>query len=109
MEVEEDRNFYPDIESVTTHELCATIILFNVKSKRKGFSDITGAFPHKSIRGNFYVMVMYDYYSNAVLVEPIKNSQSETIHDTLLNINKVLKSRGSDSKFTLWTTIVLFT
>ena len=54
-----------------TYELCVTIISFNIKIKV--FSDLTGAFPHKSSRGNLYVMVMYDYDSNAILSEPIKN------------------------------------
>ena len=70
MEIEEDSNFYPEKEKVKTHELCTTIIPFNMK--RKGFINITGAFPHKSNRGNLYVMVMYDYDSNAILAEPIK-------------------------------------
>ena len=96
-EVEEDSNFYLDAETVKTHELCATVIPFNIK--RKGFSDLTDAFPHKSSRGNLHVMVMYDYDSNAILVEPIKNRQAETIRDAFLNIQKVLKARGSDPKF----------
>ena len=53
-----------------THESCATIILLN--TKRKGFSNLTGAFPLKSIIGNLYVMVMYDYDSNAIIAKPIK-------------------------------------
>ena len=97
VEVEEYRNFYPDEESVNTHEPCATIIPFNIK--RKGFSEITGAFPHKSSRGNLYVMVMYDYDSNKILDEPIKNRQASTIRDVFLKFQKVPKSRGSDPKF----------
>ena len=53
------------------HMVLITIIPFNFN--RKGFSDIAGAFPHKSSRGNAYVMVLYYYYdSDAILVEPIK-------------------------------------
>ena len=96
MEVEEDRDFYPDAESVKTDELCSTIIPFNIK--RKVFIDITGAFPHKSSRGNLYVMVMYDYDSNSILVEPTKYSQAETICYTFLNIHKFLKARVSPPK-----------
>ena len=69
--------------------------------KRKGFSDLTSASPHKSSRGNLYVMVMYDYDSNAILAEPIKNSQAETIRGAFLKvhkIHKVLKARGSNPK-----------
>ena len=54
-----------------THELCVTIIYFNIK--RKGLSDPTSAFPHKSSIVNLYVMVMYDYDRNLILDEPIKN------------------------------------
>ena len=93
VEVEEDSNFYPDAESVKTHEMCATIIPFNIK--RNDFSDLNGAFLHKSSRGNLYVMVMYDYARNAILAEPIKNRQAETIRDVFLKIHKVFKSRGS--------------
>ena len=45
VEIEEDSDFYPDTESVKNNELCATIIPFNIN--RQGFSDLTGAFPHK--------------------------------------------------------------
>ena len=67
--------------------------------KIKGFIDIIGAFPHKSSRINLYVMVMYDYDSNAILAEPIKNRQAATIRDAFLNIHKVLKEIGSKPKF----------
>ena len=43
-------------------------------------------------------MIMYDYDSNAILSEPIKNRQAATIRDAFLNIHKILKSRGSDPK-----------
>ena len=82
------------------YELCGTIIPFNIK--RMGFSKITGVFPHKSSRRNVYVMIMYDYDTNAIMAEPIKNRQAPTIRNTFLNIHKTLKSRGSnfeESKF----------
>ena len=80
-----------------TNELCETIIHFNIN--RKCFSDLTGDFPHKSRRGNLYVMVMYDYDINTIMAKPIKNRQAETIRDAFLNTHKVLKSRGSEPKF----------
>ena len=96
VEVEEDNDFYSDAESVKTHEICATINPLNIN--RKGFSDLTGTFPHKSSRVNFYVMVMYDYDINKILAEPIKTRQEETIRNALLNIHRVPKARGSQSK-----------
>ena len=56
-----------------------------------------------------YVMVMYDYDSNVILAETIKNRQAATIRNAFLNIHKFLKEIGSDQKFTLWTTSVLAT
>ena len=43
-------------------------------------------------------MVLYEYYSNAILAEPIKNMQDTTICDDFLNIHNILKSRGSHPK-----------
>ena len=43
-------------------------------------------------------MVMYDYDSNAIMSEPIKKSQAETIRDTFLKVHKVLKARGNEPK-----------
>ena len=37
------------------------------------FSNQTGKFPTRSKRGNKYIMFMVEIYSNAILVEPIKN------------------------------------
>ena len=81
---------------MTTHKVCATITPFTIK--RKGFSDLTGAFPHNSSRGNVYAMFMYDYYSNAILDEPIKNRQAASICVAFLKIHKVIKARGSEPK-----------
>ena len=81
---------------MNTHELCATITPFNIN--RKGFSDLTGALPHKSRRGNLYVMVLYEYDSNAIPDEPIENRQATIIHNDFLKIHNMLKSRGREPK-----------
>ena len=41
---------------------------------------------------------MYDYNSNAILSETIKNKQAATICDAFLKIHKVLKAIGSEPK-----------
>ena len=97
MEVEEDKEFSSDTETVKAHEFCATIIPFNIK--RKGFIDLTGSLPHKSSRGNLYAMILYEYDSNEILAKPIKNIQAATIYDDFLNIHIILKSRGSNPSF----------
>ena len=40
LDIDEDKYFNPDMETVKAHELCATIIPFNAKIK--GFIDLTG-------------------------------------------------------------------
>ena len=78
------------------HELCAIIIPFNIKIK--GFRILTGTSAQKSSRGNVYGVAMYDCYSNAILVEPIKNRHAATICNAFINIHKFLRAIGSDPK-----------
>jgi hypothetical protein len=37
------------------------------------YTDQTGRFPVVSSKGNKYIMMLYDYDSNAILVQPIKD------------------------------------
>ena len=73
-DIEESKYFYPITMSVKTHKVCATIIPSN--TKKKNFSYLTVTFPHKSIRGNLYVMVVYYFGSNTILAKPIKKQAS---------------------------------
>ena len=50
--------------------------------------DLTGRFPHTSSRGNTYIFLMYDYDTNAILLEPIKNRQAKTITTAYENCDK---------------------
>ena len=43
--------------------------------ERKLYSDQTGKFPYRSSRGNQYLLVMYDYDSNAIVFEALKTRQ----------------------------------
>ena len=65
-----------------------------IQHQEKGFSDLTGALPQKPICGNLYVMVVYEFDSNAILSEPNKNRHAETIRDEFIKMHKILKSRG---------------
>jgi hypothetical protein len=47
--------------------------LVDIEQTGKSYSDLTGRFPVRSERGNLYVLVVYLYDDNAILVEPIKN------------------------------------
>ena len=96
LDVEEDKYFYPYIETLNTHDLFAKIIPFNIKIK--GFSNLSRFFPNKSSRVNVYVMFLYEYDSNAVLSKTIQNRQAETISYDFLKIHNILKSRVSKPK-----------
>ena len=37
------------------------------------YTDLCGRFPHTSLRGNKYVFILYEYDSNSILAEPMKN------------------------------------
>jgi len=41
--------------------------------------DLTGRFPVTSSQGNSYIVVVYDYDSNGILVTPLKNRHAESI------------------------------
>ena len=52
-----------------TQEYYAAINQFD----RKAYSDLTRRYPNISSRGNQYILVVYDYDSSGILVEPLKN------------------------------------
>ena len=58
------------------------------------YSDKTGKFPYSSNRGNQHIMVLYDWNSNAILVEQTKNRSKEEIAQAIKKLFKYLKSRG---------------
>jgi hypothetical protein len=55
------------------------------------YTDQTGCFPFTSHRGNKYIMILYDYDSNSILVEPMKIQTDnkiirsyQALHDCLI-------------------------
>ena len=76
--VKED--FFPTSNSpnVKTHEI-AYKLLERSSQAGKAFMDLTGKYPTKSISGNQYIVVAYNYDANAILAEPIPNRQAKSI------------------------------
>ena len=74
---------FPEKSNIKTSD--TFIQCFNVHTDiktinyRKIYSDQTGKFPYKSSRGNQYIMIMYDFDSNAILVEPLKSRQGKEL------------------------------
>lgn len=66
--------------------------------KEKAYLDLTGRFPYISSRGNQYLLVVYDYDSNAILVEPLKNRQAAVIRKAWEKIHTKLVTSGVTPK-----------
>ena len=66
------------------------ILLFTVKAMAYG--DLTGSFPYTSSRGAKYLFIMYDYDSNAILIQPLKSKQGHEIKQAWVRLmNRVIK------------------
>jgi hypothetical protein len=60
----------------------------------KIYTDQTGRFPVGSSRGNTYIMVMYEYYGNAIMAEPIKHRTAGDILWAFKVMEQKLIARG---------------
>ena len=60
--------------------------------------DLTCQFPYQSSRGHKYILTIYDYDSNAILVEPLKNRKAETITAAWKKKIKLLEKQGIQPK-----------
>ena len=77
-----------------TQQCFAAIDQFN----RKAYSNLTGRYPHISSRGNQYILVIYNYDSSGILVEPLKNCQAAEITRAWLAIHTRLSQHGNSSQ-----------
>ena len=64
----------------------------------KMYSDQTGNFFQASSKGNLLIMILYDYDSNAILAEPLKNRKAENILAAYEKMHRYLKNRGMKPK-----------
>ena len=63
----------PDKPNVKQHNSFTTLC------ENRAYFDLTGRFPHQSIKGNDYIIITYDYDSNCILVKAIQNSEATSI------------------------------
>ena len=91
---DEFTDFFPkqDMPNERTNDVIAVITPF--KQSRQAYSDQTGKFPYKSSRGNEYLLIVYDYDSNAILAEPLKSKAAASIRDGWKKIHEKLERRG---------------
>ena len=57
------------------------------------YSDAMGKFPVPSYHGNRYILIVYIYNANAILVRPMKNKEKETIVKFFTEIYEFLQRR----------------
>jgi hypothetical protein len=60
----------------------------------KIYTDQTGRFPVTSSRGNKYILVLYNYDTNAILTEPLKNRTGNEILRAYQKLHTYLTNRG---------------
>ena len=90
-------DFFPTAsQPIKTYECLAKIIEF--KDTKKAYMDLPGRFPHKSSRGHEYLLVVYDYDSNAILVEPLPSRQAAVINKAWKKIHTKLRKGGNEPK-----------
>jgi hypothetical protein len=61
--------------------------------------DQTGRLPQPSSSGNNYLLVAYDYDSNAILMRPIKDRSAEALTMGIQDIHNTLAKGGCQPKF----------
>jgi hypothetical protein len=62
------------------------------------YTDPTGCFLVPSVSGNLYILVVYDYDSNFIHAEPMKNRTKDVILAAYQRVISLLKSRGLQPK-----------
>ena len=74
-----DDDMFPQQSIIKNSEIFGKMFNINEIGTNKTYADLTGKFPHKSSRGYQYILVMYDYDSNAIIVEALKTRQAKEI------------------------------
>ena len=72
-----DNDVFPE-HSEKSHD-CYVAVHNLETTTGKIYTDQTGKFPCTSASGNNYIMILYDYDSNAILMEPIRNRKGPTL------------------------------
>ena len=70
-------------------------MLIYFSTKNTAYGDLTGRFPHKLSQGNQYLLVIYDYDSNAILAEPLKTRSAGEITKAWIKIHDKLAKQGT--------------
>ena len=68
----------------------------------KNYMDLAGRFSYQSSTGNNYIYLSYHYDANAILLQPLKNKEADSIKEAwLANNTRVKPHRTSPKHYTL--------
>ena len=95
---EDEDDYYPIQLTIPNDDQANYCYATIFSQSGKMYSDQTGNFFQASSKGNLLIMVLYDYDSNAILAEPLKNRKAETILAAYEKMHKFLKSKGMKPK-----------
>ena len=92
---DEQSDLFPPSETPNTksHHCFASIVSF--EQTAKAYSDQTGKFPYTSSRGHKYLIIVYDYDSNAILHHPLKTRTAAELTTAWSSIHNKLAVGGS--------------
>jgi hypothetical protein len=96
-----DNNFQASPAAINgniEHFVYAAIAEVPQQATGQVYSDQTGAFPVVSSQGAKYTIMVHDYDSNAILVEPLKTRAAQEILRAYKKIHALLLSRGLKPK-----------
>ena len=89
--IDEMEDLFPKKENVKSNEVYYKIINL---AENKCYSDLTSRFPYRSSRGNTYVMVVYHFDGNAILIQAIKNREADSISTAWENCFTKIKTNN---------------
>jgi hypothetical protein len=96
-QIDLDELFPPQpVQNEPLHESVSLLVPY--ESTNKAYHDLTGQFPHKSSRGYEYLLMTYDFDSNAILAEPLQNRTGLEIKRAWTSTYTKLATRGSIPK-----------
>ena len=86
-------------ESTGTGELSNTCYVAMHETRGQVHSDLTGRFPIPSSAGNQYILIVYDYDSNNIIMEPVNNRAAATLRQAMEKITAKLVTGGCRPRF----------
>jgi hypothetical protein len=84
-------HFLPQPEDTTRTHTCFLAV---TDTKQCVYTDQTGRLPQPSSEGNNFILIAYDYDSNCIFMQPLRNRKVETLTATVAEIHATLSKGG---------------